>query len=138
MLQLRSTTARPVTLFESLLDNLFMFPMELPETRQPVYDVIENENEFIVDFHLAGVKKEDVTIATEKDELSIKAERKEVKDLKYNRKESYYGVYEKTFSLPNTVDKDNINASFADGVLTIKIPKTKVAPKLSKTQILIK
>jgi HSP20 family protein len=137
MLQLRSTTTRPVTLFESLLDNLFMFPMELPETRQPVYDIVENENEFIVDFHLAGVKKEDVTITTEKDELSIKAERKEVKDLKYNRKESYYGVYEKTFSLPNTVDKDNINASFADGVLTLKIPKLKVAPKLSKSQILI-
>lgn len=137
MLVLRSTTPRPVSLFESILDDLFMFP-ETSVSKQPVHDIIENENEYIVDFHLAGVKKEDVTIATEKDELSIKAERKEVKDLKFNRKESYYGVYEKTFSLPNTVDKENIEASFNDGVLTVKIPKTKVIPKLSKTTIEIK
>lgn len=138
MLLLRSTTTRPVTLFESLLDNLFMFPMESPETKYPIHDIIENENEFIVDFHLAGVKKEDVIIATEKDELSIKAERKEIKDVKFNRKESYYGIYEKTFNLPDTVDKDNIEASFADGILTVKIPKTKATAKLSKTKILIK
>jgi HSP20 family protein len=137
MLLLRSTTPKPVSLFESILDDLFMFP-ETSVSKQPVHDIIENENEYIVDFHLAGVKKEDVTIATEKDELSIKAERKEVKDLKFNRKESYYGVYEKTFSLPNTVDKENIEASFNDGVLTVKIPKTKAIPKLSKTTIEIK
>jgi HSP20 family protein len=105
MILLRSTTAKPVSLFESILDDFFMFPFETSAPKQPVHDIIENENEFIVNFHLAGVKKEDVTIATEKDELSIKAERKEIKDIKYNRKESYTGIYQKTLTLPDTVDK---------------------------------
>jgi len=139
MLNLKCTTGRPVTLFENLLDDLFAFPFEAPtSSKQPVHDIIENENEFIVNFHLAGVKKEDVTINTEKDELSIKAERKEIKDVKYNRKESYTGIYEKTFILPDTVDRNNIEASFTDGVLSVKIPKMKVNPKLSKSQITIK
>lgn len=137
MLLLRTNNSKPVSIFENFFDE-FMFPFETQTTIQPVHDIIENDNEFIVKLHLAGIKKEDTSIDVDKNTLTIKAERKEVKDVKYNRKESFIGMYQKSFVLPETVDKDNIQASFEDGVLTTILPKIKKEEKkLSKKQIQI-
>ena len=103
------------------------------DVKTPIHDVIENDKEYIVELLLAGIKKENVSINVEKDELSIKAERKEIENLNYNRKQSYYGKYERTFILPDTVDKENIDASMEDGILKIIIPKIENQTKLSKT-----
>jgi len=136
MLLLGNNT-KPV-LFRDLFDDFFTFPFETPTIMQPIHDIIENDNEFLVKFHLAGIKKEDTSIDVDKNTLTIKAERKEVKDVKYNRKESFIGMYQKSFTLPETVDKDNIQASFEDGVLTTILPKIKKEEKkLSKKQIQI-
>lgn len=126
MLQL--SLAKPHSLFtiQNLFDELSMLPQEENfRIVEPTYDIIENDNEYLIDFNLAGIKKEDVTVDIDEKKLKIKAERKEGKDLKYNRKESYFGVYEKSFVLSNTIDKKNIEASFTDGILTLKVPKIK-------------
>ena len=91
--------------------------------KQPSYDIIENDNEYIIEMSLAGIKKENISIEIEENNLLIKAKRDENNDLKYNRKESYFGEFEKTFKLSNSVDKENITSSFIDGILKINIPK---------------
>jgi HSP20 family protein len=96
-----------------------------PSAKTPVHDVIENDKEYGIEMLLAGVKKDDISIEVVKDKLVVKAERKEVKDLKYNRKQTYYGKYERLFLLPDDADAENINASMEDGVLKITVPKTK-------------
>jgi HSP20 family molecular chaperone IbpA len=134
----RRYTNPSIRLFDTILDDLFEFPPVNTLVKTPIHDVIENEKEFQVEMLLAGLKKEDISIDVEKDVLRIKAERKEVKDLKYNRKETYFGKYERTFVLPEGVDKENIDASLVDGVLKIIVPKLQGDTKLSKKTIEIK
>lgn len=124
-----------IKLFTSIFDDLFELPNTNSKIKIPVHDVIENDNEYQIHLLLAGVKKEDINIDTEKDVLTIKAERKEDNDIKYNRKETFFGKYEKSFILPDDVDKENINASLIDGVLKIVVSKLIDKSKLSKKTI---
>lgn len=122
----------------AILNNLFQSPtFNTTSIMRPIQDIIENDKEYIVELQLAGIKKEDISIDVEKNVLTIKAERKKIEDLKYNRKESYAGKYMKSFTLPDSVDEENIGASLNDGVLIVTIPKLEDA-KLSKRQIEIK
>jgi HSP20 family protein len=137
---LPSRYTRPsISLLNALFDfeDLFEIPKN-PLIKVPIHDVIENEKDYQVELLLAGVKKEDVKVDVDNDVLTIKAERKEVKDLKYNRKETYFGKYERSFVLPDNVDKENIDASLVDGVLKVIIPKLEKDTKLSKKAIEIK
>lgn len=125
--------------FDDFLADFFDVPAKRASgTKTPKHDVIENDKEFIVEMVLAGVSKEDIKIDVEKDVLTIKAERKEVKDLNYNRKETYFGKYERMFVLPEDVDKDNIDASLTDGILKVIVPKLVGDIKVGKKAIEIK
>jgi len=109
---LQSRYPRPsVTLLDVLFDfdDLFETPKTNSSVKTPIHDVIENDKEFQVEMLLAGVKKDDISIDVNDDVLKIKAERKETKDLKYNRKESYFGKYERSFILSENIKKDNIS-----------------------------
>ena len=92
-------------------------------SKRPLSDIIETENNYEVDLYLAGIKKEDVSIKVDENILTIKAERKTT-DVKYNRKESFSGLYQKSFALPKNINEDDIKASFVDGILKVSIPKT--------------
>ncbi len=127
-----------INLFDALFEDAFDFPEINTEVKSPIHDVIENEIEFQVEMLLAGVKKEDISIDVEKNVLTIKAERKEIKDIQYNRKQTYFGKYERIFKLPDNVDKEKIDASLVDGILKIIIPKIEIDAKLSKKAIEIK
>ncbi|MFA5366404.1 MAG: Hsp20/alpha crystallin family protein [Dehalococcoidia bacterium] len=121
-----------------ILDHFFSNPTccdtdtDLP-VKTPVHDIIENDKEYVVEMLLAGVKKDDITIDVEKDAIIIKAERKEVKDLKYNRKQSYFGKYERVIYLSDDADVENILASMEDGILKITVPKTKDVKTVKKS-----
>lgn len=122
----------------TILNNFFQFPtFNTTSIMRPIQDIIENDKEYVVELQLAGIKKEDISVDVEKNILTIKAERKKIEDLKYNRKESYAGKYMKSFTLPDSVDEENIGASLNDGVLIVTIPKLEDA-KLGKRKIEIK
>ena len=122
----------------SILDDFFEInPFNDTSIKCPIHDVIENEKEYVVEAMLAGVKKEDVIVDVNERRLSIEAVRKEVKDLKYNRKESFTGTYKRSFILPDDADADNIDATMEDGVLKVVVPKL-TAPKETKKKIEIK
>ncbi|BBG66786.1 heat shock protein Hsp20 [Hydrogenimonas sp.] len=100
----------------------------------PTVNTREDENAYVVEVDLPGVKKEDikVNIDQEKRTLTISGERKfkdEVKKEDYYKIESSYGKFMRTFSLPENVDAENIDAKTEDGVLVITLPKVKKEEK---------
>lgn len=112
--------------FESLIDD-----DSKPKT--PIHDVIETDSEFNIELILAGIKKENINIDVNENVLTINAERKLNNDVKYNRKETYFGQYKRSFNLPDYIDVDSISASYIDGILKVIVPKsnkTKVEKKI--------
>ena len=105
-------------------------------TTTPAINIMENENDFIIELAVPGMKKDDFNIDIEKNLLTISAEKRtenENKDTTYTRKEFGYLAFERSFTLPETVDGDKINAKYTDGVLGITIPKKEEAkPKPPK------
>jgi HSP20 family protein len=119
MLAIRNKTNPSIRHFFNVFDDIF--ESSFLSNNIPC-DIIENDKEYLIEFSLAGIKKEDISIIVEKDQLVINAERKE-KDVKYNRQQISFGKYEKIFILPDNIDTDNISSSFTDGILAIIIPK---------------
>lgn len=105
----------------------------------PAVDIFETENEWVLKADLPDVKLEDVNIQIENGNLTLKGERKFQKEENgkgYQRVERSYGTFARYFSLPDTVDSENVRADYANGVLTVKLPKKEVAkPRSIKVQV---
>lgn len=96
----------------------------------PAVDIRENEDAFLVHAELPGLSKDDVEITLENNVLKLSGERrfeKDVDEKEYHRVERAYGTFTRAFSLPSRVDSNGVKASFADGVLTITVPKVEEA-----------
>jgi HSP20 family protein len=96
----------------------------------PLTDITENKDQYILKMDLPGVSKENLKLSFHDGELIISGERKqekEDKDSKYHRIERTYGKYFRSFTLPQTIQADKINAEFKDGQLTITVPKSEEA-----------
>jgi len=92
----------------------------------PSADISETDKEYLVRAELPAVKKEDVKVTVDSGMLKIEGERRQKKDEKnekYHRVESYYGNFTRQFSLPENVDANAIRCDSQDGVLTVHIPK---------------
>lgn len=105
----------------------------------PRVDIVETENEFTVKAEIPEVKKEDVKISVEDGVLKISGERrqeKEEKNKKFHRVERFYGSFMRSFILPDNVDESKVDASFKDGILSVKLPKSeKTKPKAIEVKI---
>jgi len=103
----------------------------------PATDIYEDEEGLSLKFELAGVEPKDVDIRFENGVLTIKGERKlenEEKKENYHRVELSYGAFNRSFSLPPTVDLDKIEAKSKSGMLVVYLPKKDpVAPAVSQT-----
>jgi HSP20 family protein len=96
----------------------------------PSANISETEKEYLIKAELPEVKKEDVKITLDDGVITISGERKfekEDKDERAIRVESFYGTFERRFSLPDNVDTSAISAESKDGVLRVRIPKQAVA-----------
>lgn len=101
----------------------------------PSADISETDKEYVIRAELPAVKKEDVQVTFEDSMITIKGERrqqKENKDEKYHRVESFYGTFERTFSLPDNVNSDAIRCESRDGILTVHIPKIEIVKQKAK------
>ncbi len=100
---------------------------------QPLVDIFEEDDKFVIKAEIPEVKKEDISINLENNVLTIKGERKLEKEDKkenYHRAERFYGMFQRSFTLPGTVDQEKIKANLENGVLTLEIPKKEeVKPK---------
>jgi len=106
----------------------------------PSADISETDQEYVIRASLPAVKKEDVKVTVDTGMITIKGERKQQKDdksEKYHRVESFYGTFERSFSLPENINSETIRCESKDGVLTVHIPKMepqKAKPKQINVQ----
>jgi HSP20 family protein len=93
-------------------------------------DVSEDENTLRISMELPGVDPSDVRLSLENNVLTIRGEKKqqaEESNERVHRFERTYGMFERTFALPNTVDPDKIEARYDNGVLFVTIPRAERA-----------
>jgi HSP20 family protein len=96
----------------------------------PAVDIFETEGEIVVRAELPGMERKDITLHLENNVLTLRGERKfqkETKDENYHRIERSYGNFSRSFSIPATVDEEQIRADYKDGVLKIALPKKEQA-----------
>ena len=113
--------------------NDFFNTVNMPKANAtaPAINVKETADEYIVELAAPGMSKEDFDVHINADgDLNIKMESKqekkeEDKKAHYLRREFAYSKYEQTLILPDDVNRDNIAARVADGVLTVDLPKVK-------------
>lgn len=95
----------------------------------PRVDAIEDTNAYILAVELAGVAKEDVQITVKESVLTITGEKKRTvtpEGVTFLAKGRRFGKFERSFELPETASTDGISAEFANGVLTLTVPKVAV------------
>lgn len=100
----------------------------------PAVNITENKDSFSLSIAVPGMKKEDLEIDIEGNLLTISAEKeesKEKKEDKFTREEYNYSCFSRTFTLPDEVKKEKIDAEYKDGILSITLPKTEEARKLA-------
>jgi HSP20 family protein len=93
----------------------------------PAVDVAEKDKEYEITVELPGLDEKNIEVKLVDDTLTIKGEKKEEKEEKqkdYYLSERSYGSFMRSFQLPEHVDKSKIEAGFAKGVLTLKLPKS--------------
>lgn len=111
-------------IFEGFFNDRF-FPALYKNSAQMKVDVKENENEFILEAELPGIKKEDVNLQIDDDRLTISVQRNEQTDEEkdnYIRRERSYSSVIRSFAIPN-IETDNVNAKYENGMLFITLPK---------------
>ena len=96
-------------------------------------DVVENKDDFIVKASVPGINPDDLDISYVDDTLTIKGEVKsenEVKEDQYHLRERRYGTFSRSITLPTKIKGDAIDASYQNGVITLRLPKAEdVKPK---------
>jgi HSP20 family protein len=100
------------------------------EVRPPIVDVFEEKNDIVVKAELPGMEKDNIEVNLADHTLTIKGEKKkeeEVKRENYYRAERSYGSFLRTLELPKDVHADKVKASFKNGILEVRMPKTEEA-----------
>jgi HSP20 family protein len=105
----------------------------------PAVDVYEDEHNVTLKIEVPGIEEKDIDVRIENNVLTVHGERKIEKDEKeenYRRIERQYGSFTRSFSLPNTVDAEKVNANYDKGVLKITLAKKAEAkPKQIKVNV---
>ena len=110
----------------------FDFHPKFKKSYIPKVDVTETKNEFLISAELPGMDDKDVVVTLEEGVLTLKGEKKIVKEDKhqdYYNMERTYGSFQRSFKVSKIIDQNKIDASFTKGILMIKLPKT---PEVSK------
>jgi HSP20 family protein len=103
---------------------------EVMELEAPAVDLFEDKNDIVIKAELPGMEKENVEVKLTDHMLTIKGEKKkeqEIKEENYYRSERSYGSFIRTLELPADVHADKVKASFKNGVLEVRLPKTEEA-----------
>ncbi len=115
--------------FDDLFRGFFVRPMNLPNEPQlqMKVDVREDERAYLLHVDLPGVKKEDIQVHVEGNQLSISAEVKQERNDKDGEKlirsERYFGTLSRSFQFPADLDDNEAQARFENGVLELRLPK---------------
>ncbi len=144
----RWTPLRELSTMQERMNKLFEDVMRSPNRADegfavaawaPAVDIYETDKEIVMKAELPEMQEKDIEIKVEDNILIVSGERrmaKEVKEENYHRIERSYGNFNRSFTLPRTVDREQIKASYKDGVLTVLLPKKEeVKPKQIKIDV---
>ncbi|MGN8067797.1 Hsp20/alpha crystallin family protein [Mucilaginibacter sp. 22184] len=128
--------------FSDVFDSIFndTFFNDRMVTRVPAVNISETENNYHVELAAPGLKKEDFKLNLERNVLNISVEQtanQEDSQKNYSKREYSYSSFVRSFTLPDSADDNQINASYTDGILRIDIAKREEAKSLRR-QIEIK
>ena len=128
--------------FNDVFDSIFndTFFSDRLVSRVPAVNISESENNYHVELAAPGLKKEDFKLNLERNQLSISVEQSanhEDNQKNYNKREYSYSSFVRSFTLPESADHAQIEASYTDGILKIDIAKREEA-KAVRRQIEIK
>ncbi len=115
-----------------------MFGSALERSWIPAVDIIDTSDAFLLKAELAGMKLEDVHIELEDDVLTISGERHQEERFEaeqYQSTEWRYGAFRRSITLPRSVKRDAIEATYEDGVVEVRVPK---AAEVKPQQIEVK
>lgn len=96
----------------------------------PAVNISERPNDYLIEMAAPGFGKEDFKLNVDNDVLTISAEKKNEKkdeNSRFTRKEFQYSSFSRTFTMPEHVEADKIDASYKEGVLTLTLPKKEEA-----------
>ena len=130
--------------FDDLLRGFFVRPVSFDGSQSQAapaqfrVEVSENEQSYVIRAEIPGVKKEDINISIDADQVAISAEVKNEKDAREGervlRAERYYGKVYRAFALGQPVDESAASAKYADGILELVLPK-KAAAQAKRIEI---
>ncbi len=105
----------------------------------PLVDIVEDGKEYLIKVELPEVSKDDVQVTVDNGTLTISGERKaekEEKGRRFHRVERYYGRFERSFSIPDDAEANDVKAEFKDGVLRVHLAKSeKARPKQIEVKV---
>ncbi|MGD0731574.1 MAG: Hsp20/alpha crystallin family protein [Terracidiphilus sp.] len=105
----------------------------------PAVDVYEDDEKVVIKLEVPGIEEKDLDVRVENHTLTVKGERKfeaEEKEQNFHRIERRYGTFFRAFTLPSTVDTENVGASYNAGVLKLELKKKAEAqPKQIKITV---
>lgn len=107
----------------------------------PAVNITENKEDYLVSLAVPGMKKDDFKIDIDGNMLTISSEKeetKEEKDKKFTRKEYNFSSFSRSFTLPEEINKEKIDARYEDGVLKIVLPRKEEAKKPTAKHIAVK
>jgi len=116
-------------LFDDLAKGFWLKPVAIPggEELKIKVDVKESDKAYTVHAEIPGVRKEDIQVDVDGNQVSIRAEAKKEKEEKKDEKvihsERFYGMVSRSFGLPVEVDEKAVVAKYKDGVLDLTLPK---------------
>jgi HSP20 family protein len=123
--------------FQDSVNRLFAEPNGRPWV--PAVDIQETENELVLKADVPDVDMKDIDVRVENGTLTLRGERKFASQKNagsWHRVERSYGTFERAFTLPETVNFEDVKADYKNGVLTITLPKKEVAkPRQIKVQV---
>jgi len=120
---------------EFFSEPFFMGDRDISRSMWPRVDITEENERFLVHADLPGMNKEDIDVSIEGDTLTISGEKREQKKKEegaYSHLERAYGSFQRSFSLPENVDKEKVDAQYTSGVLELSLPKTAEEKKMGK------
>lgn len=116
--------------FDDLFRGFFVRPVNFESPVAPAQfrvDVTENDSLYTLRAEIPGIRKDDINITIDGDQVAISAEVKNEKNVKDGervlRSERYYGKVSRAFTLGQPVDESGASARYVDGVLELKLPK---------------
>jgi HSP20 family protein len=107
----------------------------------PAVNITEQKDSYLVSLAAPGMKKEDFKIDVDGNMLTISSEKEETKEEKekrFTRKEYNYSSFSRSFTLPEEVNQEKIDAKYEDGVLKISLPRKEEAKKTAAKKIAVK